>query len=367
MNTADTKSVENSNKYPLTMDQLLTMAVEKKASDVHIVPYQPPIFRINRSMVKLDHQMLRPENINELLIQMVTKQQLERLKKDWELDFSYSIPSIARFRGNVMIQRGTATLALRIVPFRVPKLEDLGMLPGVKELCFLPRGLVLITGPTGSGKSTTLAAMINIINTERDLNIVTIEDPIEFLHSHKKSSIKQREVGSDTHSFSEALRHVLRHDPDVILIGEMRDLDSISIALTAAETGHLVFSTLHTQTAPLTINRIVDAFEQHQRDQIRQQLSGSLQAVLSQQLIPNVRGDGRVLAAEFLKTNTAVRTLIREGKEHMIYSVMQSSQAVGMRTMDQTLAELCHVGKINQVEAYEKCIDRTEMERLLQK
>lgn len=359
-------STVNITKYPLTMDQLLTMAVEKRASDVHLVPYQQPIFRINRSLVKLDYQMLRPENINELLLQMVGKQHLEKLKKDWELDFSYSIPSVARFRGNVMIQRGTATIALRIVPFRVPKIEELGLPPGVKELCFLPRGIILITGPTGSGKSTTLAAMIDIINTERDLNIVTIEDPIEFLHSHRKSSIKQREVGSDTHSFASALRHVLRHDPDVILIGEMRDLESISIALTAAETGHLVFSTLHTQTAPLTINRIIDAFEQHQRDQIRQQMAGSLQAVLSQQLIPNIKGDGRVLAAEFLKTSTAVRTLIREAKEHMIYSVMQSSQSVGMRTMDQSLAELCMMGKISHTEALEKCIDRTEIERMLQ-
>jgi twitching motility protein PilT len=289
------------------------------------------------------------------------------LKKDLELDFSYSIPKVARFRGNVMFQRGTPAMALRIVPFEIPDLERLGVLPGVRDLCFLPRGLVLVTGPTGSGKSTTLAAMIDIINRERSLNIVTVEDPIEFLHSHKKASVKQREVGIDTRSFANALRHVLRHDPDVILIGEMRDLESIGIALTAAETGHLVFSTLHTQTAPLTINRIVDVFAEHQRDQIRQQLTGSLQAVLSQQLIPNISGDGRVMAMEFLKATNAVRTMIREGKEHQLYSVMQASHATGMRTMDQSLAELCSAGKITRDEALEKCIDKTELERLLQR
>ena len=352
-------------KYPLSMVQLLTMAVKQGTSDVHIVPMEPPIFRVNREMVKLDYPKLTPENVKELLMQVIKPHQVELLKKDLELDFSYAIPAVARFRGNIMFQRGTPAMALRIVPFEIPKLENLGVAPGVRDLCFLPRGLVLVTGPTGSGKSTTLAAMIDIINSERSQNIVTVEDPIEFLHSHKKSSIKQREVGIDTRSFANALRHVLRHDPDVILIGEMRDLESIGIALTAAETGHLVFSTLHTQTAPLTINRIVDAFAEHQRDQVRQQLTGSLQAVLSQQLIPNIKGDGRVLAMEFLIATTAVRSLIREGKEHQLYSVMQASHAAGMKTMDQTLSELFAAGKISREEAIEKCIDSTEMKRLL--
>jgi len=355
------------NPYPLNMDQMLTMASEKKASDVHLVPMEPPIFRINRDMVKLDYPVLKPENVKELLVQMVKPHQIEMFKKDLELDFSYAIPDVARFRGNAMFQRGTVAVAMRIVPFEIPELDKLGVLPGVRELCSLPRGLVLVTGPTGSGKSTTLAAMIDIINSERELNIVTVEDPIEFLHSHKKSSVKQREVGFDTRTFAEALRHVLRHDPDVILIGEMRDLDSISIALTAAETGHLVFSTLHTQTAPLTINRIVDVFAEHQRDQIRQQLTGSLQAVLSQQLIPNIQGDGRVMAMEYLKANNAVRSMIREGKEHQLYSVMQASSATGMKTMDQSLAELSIAGKIARSEALGKCIDLKEMERLLQR
>jgi len=357
----------NQNTYPLSMAEILAMAVEQQASDVHIVPNDAPMFRINRDVVKLDYPHLSPENVKELLGQIIKPHQLEMLKKDLELDFSYAISGVARFRGNVMIQRGTLALALRIVPFDIPELENLGVLPGVRDLCFLPRGLVLVTGPTGSGKSTTLAAMIDIINRERSLNIVTVEDPIEFLHSHKKSTVKQREVGLDTRSFANALRHVLRHDPDVILIGEMRDLDSISIALTAAETGHLVFSTLHTQTAPLTINRIVDVFAEEQRDQIRQQLTGSLQAVLSQQLIPNAAGDGRVLAMEFLKTTTAVKTMIREGKEHQLYSVMQSSHATGMKTMDQTLSELVFAGKITRYEALEKCIDHSEMQRMLQR
>ncbi len=356
----------NGSVYPLNMDQILSMAVEKQASDVHLVPMDPPMFRVNRNMVKLDYPVLKPENVKNLLLQVIKAHQVEALKNNLELDFSYAIRSVARFRGNVMFQRGTLAIALRIVPYDIPDLEDLGVLPGVRELCFLPRGLILVTGPTGSGKSTTLAAMIDVINRERQLNIITVEDPIEFLHSHKKSNIKQREVGMDTVSFANALRHVLRHDPDVVLIGEMRDLDSISIALTAAETGHLVLSTLHTQTAPLTINRIVDVFAEHQRDQIRQQLTGSLQAILSQQLIPNIKGDGRVLAMEFLKVNPAVKTMIREGKEHQLYSVLQASKSGGMKTMDQSLVDLCKAGKISKNDAFEKCIDTKEIERLLQ-
>ncbi|MEW5785523.1 MAG: type IV pilus twitching motility protein PilT [Bacillota bacterium] len=353
--------------YPVSMNALLTLAVERKASDVHLVPGGAPLVRVNREMVRLDYPDLRPEEVRALLLQIIQPNQVEMMERDLELDFSYSIEKVARFRGNVMFQRGSLALAMRIVPYQVPNLDDLGLPAHVKELCFLARGLVLVTGPTGSGKSTTLAAMIDLINRQRSMNIVTVEDPIEFLHSHKKSSVKQREVGIDTRSFANALRHVLRHDPDVILIGEMRDLDSISIALTAAETGHLVFSTLHTQTAPLTVHRIVDVFQEHQRNQIRQQLAASLQAVISQQLIPTVGGDGRVLAAEFLGANAAVRTMIREGKEHQLYSVMQTNQAGGMKTMDQALAALCLGGKITREEALERCIDKVELERLLQR
>ncbi|HSW35720.1 MAG TPA: type IV pilus twitching motility protein PilT [Candidatus Limnocylindrales bacterium] len=359
--------MSNGSKYPVRMDQILITAVEKKASDVHIVAGGPPLLRLNREIVKLDYPELQPDDVADLLAQIVKPHQVEILNKDLELDFSYSLKARARFRGNAMFQRGTVAVALRIVPVEVPKLENLGVLPGVRELCFLPRGLVLVTGPTGSGKSTTLAAMIDVINRERNVNIVTIEDPIEFLHKHIKSSIKQREVRFDTFTFTSALRHVLRHDPDVILIGEMRDLESIGIALTAAETGHLVFSTLHTQTAPLTVNRIVDIFEEHQRSQIRQQLAGSLQAVLSQQLIPNASGNGQVLAMEYLAMNAAVRNMIREGKEHQLYSAMQASHATGMKTMDIALAELFAVGKISRADALERCVDKTEMERLLQR
>jgi twitching motility protein PilT len=352
--------------YAVSMDDLLLEAVERKASDVHLTPGSPPILRVNREMLSFDCPMLSPVDVQELLLQIIQPHQKQMLEQDLELDFSYSIENVARFRGNVMFQRGSLAVALRIVPYQVPHIDDLGLPPVAKDLCFLARGLVLVTGPTGSGKSTTLAAMIDVINTQRRMNIVTVEDPIEFLHMHKKSSIKQREVGLDTVSFASALRHVLRHDPDVILIGEMRDLDSIGIALTAAETGHLVFSTLHTQTAPLTIHRIVDVFQEHQRNQIRQQLAGSLQGVISQQLIPTVDGKARVLATEFLGASSAVRSIIREGKEHQLYSVMQTSQASGMKTMDQSLASLCMAGKISRAEALERCVDKTEMERLIQ-
>jgi twitching motility protein PilT len=236
----------------------------------------------------------------------------------------------------------------------------------IKELCDLKRGLVLVTGPTGSGKSTTLAAMIDIINRTRKLNIVTVEDPIEYLHRHKKSTVRQREIGADTHSFSTALRHVLRHDPDVILIGEMRDLDSISIALTAAETGHLVFSTLHTQTAPQTINRIIDAFGESERKQVRQQLASTIQAVVSQQLMTK-NGGGRIVATELMKGVPSIRNLIREGKEHQIYSVMQTGAEFGMQTMDMALMDIYKTGEISQKTLFENCIDHQEIERLMSK
>ncbi|MFZ5591950.1 MAG: type IV pilus twitching motility protein PilT, partial [Bacillota bacterium] len=251
-----------------------------------------------------------------------------------------------------------------VVPWNPPLLDELGLPAVLRQLCYLPRGLVLVTGPTGSGKSTTLSALINQINRERDLNIVTVEDPIEFLHQHRRSIVKQREVGTDTHSFASALRHVLRHDPDVILIGEMRDPESMAIALTAAETGHLVFSTLHTQTAPLTVQRVIGAFSEHLRNQIRQQLADTLQAVVAQQLLP-ARDGGRAVAVEVLLSTPAVRNLIREGKEHQLYTVMQTGRAAGMQTMDQALASLCLAGRVSREEALLRCVDRAELERLL--
>lgn len=347
------------------LDRLLAMSTAMKASDLHLAVGIPPMARVRGELVPLDYPALTPETMEKLLEPVLVPPYDRHFDQHLELDISYALPKVARFRGNIMKQRGTLGAVFRVVPFEVPDIEQLGLHPQVKELCSLPRGLVLVTGPTGSGKSTTLAAMIDLINRERRVNIVTVEDPIEFLHRHKQSIVKQREVGLDTHSFANALRHVLRHDPDVIMIGEMRDLESISIALTAAETGHLVFSTLHTQTAPLTISRIVDVFQDHRREQIRQQLANTLKGVISQQLLPAADGQGRVLAVEYLIDTPAVRNLIREGKEHQLYNTMQTSRSAGMQTMDQALAELYRSGKISRETALEHCIDRAELERLL--
>jgi twitching motility protein PilT len=318
-------------------------------------------------LVFLDYPVLRASDVTELVLPILEEHQRQEFSRNWELDFSYSIFGVCRFRGNMMRQRGSMAAVFRLVPYNPPLIDDLGLPEVFKKLCYLPRGLVLITGPTGSGKSTTLAAMINHINQERNLHIITIEEPIEFLHHHKQSIIKQREVGQDTQSFAEALKRALRHDPDVILIGEMRDLESISIALRAAETGHLVFSTLHTQTAPLAINRIVDVFQEHMREGIRQQLSSSLQAVVAQQILPLASGKGRVAAVEIMLATPAVRNLIREGKEHQLYTVIQTNRAMGMQTMDQALADLCLSDKITEEMAFLRCVDKVEMERLLMK
>lgn len=351
--------------YPADLKKLLTLAVEKNASDIHLTAGAPPIARIYGKLVRLDFPNLTPKNIENLVFPVLETQQRHELMDKWELDFSYSIPGVSRFRGNIMRQRGTLSVALRVIPYEIPTIESLKLPSSVVELCNLPRGLILITGPTGSGKSTTLAAMIDYINENRDLNIVTVEHPIEFLHRHKKSIVKQREVGSDTHSFADALKHVLRHDPDVILIGEMRDLESISIALTAAETGHLVLSTLHTQTAPLTVHRIIDVFPEHMQNQVRQQLADALQGVISQQLLLRRDGSGRVLAAEIMLATPAVRNLIRDGKEYQLYTVMQTGHQQGMRTMDQSLAELYMEGTITRECAISRSVSRTELERLL--
>jgi len=359
--SVDTREQE----YSVDLDSLLRDTVERRGSDLHLTAGAPPIVRINGELLPLEYPVLRPENIDNLLRPVLEPQQWEIFKQKYELDFSYSIPGLSRFRGNLMRQRGSLAVAFRVVPYQPLCIEDLGLPQAVKELCYLPRGLVLVTGPTGCGKSTTLAAMIDLINRERSVNIVTVEDPIEFLHSHKKSIVKQREVGTDTHSFADALRHVLRHDPDVILIGEMRDLASVEIALTAAETGHLVFSTLHTQTAPLAIQRVVDIFHDSERGQVRQQLADSLQAVIAQQILPKADGSGRVIAVELMLTSPAVRNLIREGKEHQLYTAIQTSRSLGMQTMDQSLSVLCLAGKITRDEALLRCVDRVELERLL--
>lgn len=352
-------------QYPVSTEDLLRLSVLKKASDLHLAAGAKPCIRLNGEIEPQDYPILTPKILEYLLFSILSKEQQDKLKSNLELDFSYSIQGVARFRGNIMVQRGSYAAVFRAVPYVIPEFDKLGLPPDIKKLCSLSRGLILVTGATGSGKSTTLAAMIDILNNERRLSIVTVEDPIEFLHKHNLSTIRQREIGTDTISFHNALRHVLRHDPDVILIGEMRDLESIAIALTAAETGHLVFSTLHTQTAPLTISRIVDVFDSERREQVRQQLANSLRAVIAQQLLPSADGKGRVCAVEYMVDTPAIRSLIREGKEHQLYNAIQTGQTHGMQTMDAALFKLYSSGKITRETALEHCIDRTEMERML--
>ncbi|QGG46592.1 type IV pilus twitching motility protein PilT [Heliorestis convoluta] len=352
----------------IDLHSILTDMVRRDGSDVHLTVGLPPVVRIHGQLIFLEqYPRLMPQDIEKLIYPILDKEQQEKLEKEWELDLSYSVPSVSRFRGNIMWQRGTLSVNFRAVAIKIPKLEDLNLPSVIKTFADLPRGLVLVTGPTGSGKSTTLASVIDLINEQTSLNVVTVENPIEYLHSHKKSMIKQREVGSDTHSFANALRHVLRHDPDVILVGEMRDLESTSIAISAAETGHLVFSTLHTQTAALAVQRIIDIYPSDMRNQIAQQLADSLQAVVAQQLLPRADGKGRVAAVEILISTPAVRNLIREGKQHQLYTTMQTSRNMGMQTMDQSLAEHVSAGLITRETALEYCVDKTELERAIRK
>lgn len=353
-------------KYVKSIEALLSIMPKKDASDLHLVAGAPPCYRIDKELERAELPALYPDNIKYLIADIMGPEDWSKLEQNSELDFSHSIPGVARYRGNIMIQRGSIAAVFRAVPYEIPSFEKLGLPNEIRKLCNLKRGLVLVTGPTGSGKSTTLASIIDIINKTRKLNIVTIEDPIEFLHKHKLSTVRQREIGTDTHSFSNALRHVLRHDPDVVLVGEMRDLESISIALTAAETGHLVFSTLHTQTAPSTINRIIDVFSEGERKQVRQQLASTIQGVISQQLLPKV-GGGKIIAVEYLAGVTPVRNLIREGKEHQLYNVMQTGHEYGMKTMDTYLIELYKTGKITDETMKEHCVDIQEIDRILAK
>ena len=352
-------------EYPVNLEQLLRLTVEKRGSDLHIVVGMPPCIRIDGDIVKQDYPPMKPADVENMLTPIMSEKNKRDLQETLELDLAYSVPQCARFRGNVIVQRGTLAAVFRAIPFEVPTLDKLGLPADVRRLCTLPRGLILVTGPTGSGKSTTLAAMINYMNSNFEYNMVTIEDPIEFLHSHKRSIVRQRELGGDTLSFNNALRTVLRHDPDVIMIGEMRDPESISIALTAAETGHLVLSTLHTQTAPLTIARIIDSFPSEQQNQIRSQLSNTLRAVISQQLLPRL-GGGRVSAVEYMVDTPAIRNMIREGKDHQIYSTMQTAQKEGMQTMDQALLKLMREQKISRESVHENCVERSEVLRQMQ-
>ncbi|MBI4335811.1 MAG: type IV pilus twitching motility protein PilT [Candidatus Omnitrophica bacterium] len=347
------------------MEPLLKLMVENSASDLHIGAYSPPIIRVDERLQKTDAGPLSRDDAKELIYSMLSAEQVRKFDTDRELDFSFELSGIGRFRVNVFVQRGLPACSIRLIPFEIMTFEECGLpVETMKSLCRKPKGLVLITGATGSGKSTTLAAMMEYINSERACHIVTIEDPIEFVHANKKALIDQREVYSDTFSFQGALKHVLRQDPDVILVGEMRDLETIETALICAETGHLVFASLHTSDCVQTINRVIDVFPAHQQQQIRVQLSFVLIGIVSQQLIPKSSGRGRVLATEVLIASPAVRSLVRESKIHQIYSVIQTSQKDGMYTMNQSLYELNKAGKITHEDAFLRTLDPEDLGRL---
>jgi twitching motility protein PilT len=345
---------------------LLLDVIARNASDLHLTAGAPPMVRVRGRLIALEgYPKLSPNDTREIVYGILTNDQRQRFETDWQLDFAYSVPGHARFRVNAYFQRAAIGAAFRLIPAMIQSIDELGLPPATYEFIKKPRGFVLVTGPTGSGKSTSLASMIDAINVEREEHIMTIEDPIEFLHAHKKCIVNQRELGSDAQTFGLALKAALRQDPDVILVGEMRDLETISTALTAAETGHLVFATLHTQSAPQTIDRIIDVFPAHQQDQVRVQLSVALQGVMTQQLIPTSDGSGRVVAAEVLVPTPAVRNLIREGKTHQIPSAMQTGSNVGMQTMDTALAQLVRAGKITQRLAEQRSSTPEELRRLL--
>jgi twitching motility protein PilT len=346
--------------------EVLRQMVESRASDVHITPGVPPAIRDKGRIRPMEgFPVLNSQQTREVVYGILNDDQRKRFENDQQLDFAYAIPGVARFRVNCFFQRGAVSAAFRLIPHEVPALESLGVPPVLRELTNKPRGFVLVTGPTGSGKSTTLAAMIDAINLEREDHILTIEDPIEFLHHHKKSIVNQREIGSDAPDFGRGLRAALRQDPDVILVGEMRDLETVSTALTAAETGHLVFATLHTQSTAQTVDRVIDVFPPEQQAQVRTQLSIALQGIVTQQLLPTSDGRGRVVACEVLIPTPAIRNLIREGKTHQIYAALQTSGATGMQTMDADLVRLVRAGKIGRALAEQRASVPEELNRLL--
>jgi twitching motility protein PilT len=325
----------------VTLHQLLKAMVDKGASDMHITTGAPPLLRVDGEVIPLKLQPLSPAETQELCYSVLTEEQKEQFERDNELDLAFGVKNMSRFRANLFMQRGAVAGAFRTIPFKIMSFDDLGLPPVIAEIANRPNGLVLVTGPTGSGKSTTLASIIDKINAEQRVHILTIEDPIEYLHANKMAVVNQREVGSDTASFKGALRYVLRQDPDVVLVGEMRDLETIEAALAIAETGHLVFATLHTNTAVSTLNRIIDVFPPHQQDQIRNKLSFLLQGIITQQLLPRAGAPGRCLAMEILVPNPAIRNLIRESKMHQIYGAMQVGQDKhGMVTLNQSLLGL---------------------------
>lgn len=347
----------------VSIDALLRELVEREASDLHLKAGQPPVMRIHGDLVRADHPPLSAEELHDMMMGVLNEERRERFENFKEVDLSYHVPGVSRFRVNMFWQRNNVGAVFRVIPFNIRTIDELGVPQVCKYLSMLPRGLVLVTGPTGSGKSTTLAAMIHHINLHERRHIITIEDPIEYVHSDKKSIVNQRELATDTHSFAAALKHVLRQNPDVILVGEMRDLETIQLAITAAETGHLVLSTLHTVDAAQTIDRIVDVFGPDEQSQIRTQLSVTIQAVVSQTLLPTRDGNGRVAAHEVMVATPSIRTLIRDGKTHQLYLDLQTGGDLGMQTLDGSLLNLLRAKKIDYEHALAKCSNPLEFQK----
>lgn len=349
----------------MTIEDLLHIMVERGSSDLHLKAGSAPMIRVDGDLTPVTYEILTPDIIRRMIESILTDEQKAKFIAEKELDFAYSVPGLSRFRVNVYLQRGSWGTAIRVIPSRPFTIDELKLPYILKDVAMKPRGLVLVTGPTGSGKSTTLAAMINHINEHRRCHIVSVEDPIEFLHKDKNSVISQREVGSDTHSYTNALKHVLRQDPDVILIGEMRDLETTSIAITSSETGHLVLATLHTNSSATTVDRIVDIFPQHQQQQVRMQLSVTLECIVCQTLLPKAKGSGRVMAMEIMPVTPAVRNIIREGKSHHIPNLLQSGAQVGMQSLDMALKNLYLQGLVTYEDALSKAAVPDEFARLL--
>ena len=350
----------------ITLRELLELMVKRNASDLHITTGSPPIIRIDGKLVKTEYDILTPELTKKLAYSIMNERQRQKFEENSELDLSFGVEQLSRFRCNVFMQRGNVAIALRQIPHTIQSFNELGLTEAVPKLAELPRGLVLVCGPTGSGKSTTLAALIDKINGEKNLHIITVEDPIEYLHKHKGCLVNQREVHSDTKSFATSLKYALRQDPDVVLIGEMRDLETMEAALTISETGHLAFATLHTNSSAEAVNRIVDVFPTNQQEQVRVQLSFVLQGIISQQLIPQV-GGGRVLATEVLVATPAIRAVVRDDKIHQIYSLIQAGQKFGMRTMNQSLYDLYMRRKISLNDALGRSGNVQELEEMIER
>jgi twitching motility protein PilT len=348
----------------VSLRELLEQMVRMGASDLHLTAGSPPVVRVDGKLQRMPFDMLTGEETKKIAYSMLNEKQKLKFEQNWELDFSFGIESMSRFRANIFMQRGNAAVALRQIPYEIRSFDQLGLPKVIADFARLPRGLVLVTGPTGSGKSTSLAAVIDKINKERPVHIITVEDPIEYLHRHQTALVNQREVYSDTPSFASALKYALREDPDVVLVGEMRDLETIQAALSISETGHLAFATLHTNSCAETINRIVDVFPTNQQEQIRVTLSFVLQAVVSQVLIPKI-GGGRVMAMEIMIATPAVRAIIRDDKIHQLYSMIQSGQKFGMKTMNQSLGELYQTGKISLNDAMGTSSNQQELSEML--